>query len=1199
VLALGLMAFVLTLILSLSFFVRVSAENAATGQNSLRAEQNAFLSLQMAIGQLQKHAGVDQAITATSDLLASVEKRGYTGVWGSEPIDPNSSVDKSGAFKTWLISSPTADQLDLESALEGNSASSVPSVSLLSSGTLGSGADPSRDFVATPTYEVSDINGRSGRLAWATFDEGVKVRANLEFDEQAFEDAPQTSEYLLGAARRANIGRIDGLEVIDWNSARIESVLSLDSFGILSGTPEKNPVKDRFHDVTVSSFGVLASTSTGGLRRDLSIAFETEPSWVRAQPEQVFRRPYYNLKDSLNPWWSYLADYATAYKNMELSSFGDFSIQASSPDRARSFNFRRGLEMRQNKVLAPVVAKVQMALSVVARDPHGGWDAKIRTGRADTFDPKPSTAREPIDLQRLADIRGVDVSSLSSEELRYFMVHLMFTPIVTLYNPYDVALEFEEMRCKFQDVPIGFQPYVNGRPQTSDFVTFNRLSDFKDGRAFDLAKVFEVTLKSGFDSGETIVLRPGECRTFGAMLPPDYTWDEEMDEGGYGALWFDPRYSISSKVNCIPGWIEGIGFDIDWLTPLEPGESDYYSEDFDQTGILSLVYVEGELEDEFDIKFKPLVPSSARNTFFTEISIKSGGVFYDAGRIELNYSSAATLDSMFASQELPIYGKTEFPYSLEYPLIASDIFERGDTSVSDYINAKTFAVFSFQGKTTLDSTAPNKAWAFSNPAAESALMVLPEENPAIQPYEFVMAPVQSIGAGTAGSVEIDPQNRAYYFTGHTRMTGVTSAPHYELPRVPLQSVVQLRHAGIISNGLQPIFDYTVGESFAHPLLPPEEIISPGLNHSSYDNHEYADYAWLANDALLDDYFFSTIAPHEGAAFNGAIRSLDEIIGGFVFDNESLINDRYIPYALDDPDEVVDLLKGDDGYRVAAAAMLAKGAFNVNSTSIDAWVSLLSGISGVDVSTLNPTTGAITVVEGANNVVSRIRRPLGNPLESLSGGTPEFEREERWLSFRTLDDATIVELAREIVNQVRERGPFFSLAEFFNRSPGSDREKALYGAVQAAIETVGINQDYAADGQVEIGEVGSLGYAFPEAAAGDAAQGAPGYVTQGDLLSPLAPYLSVRSDTFKIRGYGAANGLDGEAVAEKWYEAVIQRTPEFVVSAPEENADPTDGNAAWESVEINGVPSPTLNEINRMMGRQFVLVSFRWLQKDEI
>jgi len=62
---------------------------------------------------------------------------------------------------------------------------------------------------------------------------------------------------------------------------------------------------------------------------------------------------------------------------------------------------------------------------------------------------------------------------------------------------------------------------------------------------------------------------------------------------------------------------------------------------------------------------------------------------------------------------------------------------------------------------------------------------------------------------------------------------------------------------------------------------------------------------------------------------------------------------------------------------------------------------------------------------------------------------------------------------------------------------------------------------------------------------------PGWLTQADVLSPLAPILTARSDTFVIRTYGeaptvnyAGNGPRQES-AKAWCEVTVQRIPDYV------------------------------------------------------
>jgi hypothetical protein len=114
------------------------------------------------------------------------------------------------------------------------------------------------------------------------------------------------------------------------------------------------------------------------------------------------------------------------------------------------------------------------------------------------------------------------------------------------------------------------------------------------------------------------------------------------------------------------------------------------------------------------------------------------------------------------------------------------------------------------------------------------------------------------------------------------------------------------------------------------------------------------------------------------------------------------------------------------------------------------------------------------------------------------------------------------------------------------------------------------------------KIAGVDYAFPDAAKGSSAYGAPGWIRQADVLRPLAPVLTVRDDTFTIRTYGDATDSKGNVIAKAWCEAVVKRTRDF-----------TDSSDAADSVDAPG------NNMNVTFGRRFVIVSFRWLNSNEV
>ena len=341
--------------------------------------------------------------------------------------------------------------------------------------------------------------------------------------------------------------------------------------------------------------------------------------------------------------------------------------------------------------------------------------------------------------------------------------------------------------------------------------------------------------------------------------------------------------------------------------------------------------------------------------------------------------------------------------------------------------------------------------------------------------------------------------------------------------------------------------------------------------------------------------------------------------------------------------------------------LYDGGFNVNSTSKAAWRAILAGLRGQTLPDGSGTTSA--------TALTRFARAFG----------PADGPNNPWTSYRELNDTEIDELAAKVVDEVRARGPFMSLSDFINRRLINNDSFGLKGALQAAIDKSAINNTAIKNA----GDTGTNGVfsaptattptdpniavrgddqtsantsswwreysGYPKIPANNrfpsiramsrtnvassvtAGLGAPGIVTQMDVLNSVGPNLTARSDTFVVRAYGEAHDDTGNVIGKAWIEVVVQRTTEYVAMAvgqkfPEyaelnrrklayrvntSGGKEYDKQVLVEMYERALAPNPPgatalektglaqEQRLNRIFGRRFRPSSLRWLSANEI
>lgn len=514
-----------------------------------------------------------------------------------------------------------------------------------------------------------------------------------------------------------------------------------------------------------------------------------------------------------------------------------------------------------------------------------------------------------------------------------------------------------------------------------------------------------------------------------------------------------------------------------------------------------------------------------------------------------------------------------------------------------------------------------KVWQHSSPAFYGSMIVNPDDQQRqYHPYQLAAL---NVGAGLTAS----PMDNI----GNNGILGITSegeqvsfASVLELPLHPPFSL-----AGFAGMRLQPgwyqsggclssrrrmqyqcgVPGVGIGNSFADPCLPADDIYAFHANNiptsgSANENvvngngrifSEFYDHGLLINDALWDSWFCSSVSDMPSNRDGGM--KAKTVLQNFLNDRDYLPVARYhkvsTPY---DEKAIVERIMQDDGWKYIAQYLVIDGGFNVNSTSVDAWAAVLQGLARRQLVT--NVGGRLSLVESGKSdrdvlfsrfMVSTSDKSIDSlgsysPMQGSSSLRRGSGQTSAWGEVRMLGEDSIRLLAEKIVDEVKKRGPFLNMSDFINRRLDSSNTKlSLKGALQAAIDETDINRAFE---EVKVTPASGSLYKFKEAEEGYVHTAAPGYLIQSDVLASLGNILTVRDDTFIVRSFGCVRNANNIILAQAWCEAVVQRSIDYV--------DPTNSPSDADSTSSSGKRGKELTKMNKVMGRQFRVVSFKWL-----
>ena len=1085
------------------------------------ARQNARLGLMLAIGELQRSMGPDQRISAPSSLHTESKQPHLTGVWESWKWDGRGSApdylqEKQRRFVRWLTSGREENLTDEKWPDTIAPGRTAELVKETLSGD---------ELVAAPVVEIP-----GGGFAWAAFDQSMKASMPSRAPEK--ETTPPVME-TFGAAPYPGF---EAASERDWKAlgAKRETYPVMISLAqtAFTGITSK---EISFHDLATDVTGMPINVADGGFAKDLSLLFEPEVLPAPQSSQFLYSgtaTPFApaparfngaNPLPSPDPSWNLLHSHYRLYRDFAGSGLVATPRVDARPAAGAVPSSSTTLAAFNRQQIFPVVAKAQFVFSL-SFGYHPAIDELYASGAA---------LRTP------------------EKEKDKFVSWLVIDPVITLWNPHNAPLRVTEARVDLHRIPLTMRFYKNNELVNSDYTHFSNLF-LSENFANRADKYYRLNLLP--ETGkEELVMEPGEHVVFTAHNHVKH---------------FNHAYSVTG-VDLRPGFHAPAGNASD----AEVGGCSTLNICVNSTGTASgkvrgkpARTIPVKAGDRIAVEVKPGRSGidKPRETGGKEITgfIKYYGGTKEnpllIGGSEIDYGSEE-------AQLLPAFTREDLPEVV----VPSGIPET--QAADNYVGTKPppvvrfkepFLIATFSQKTERDAREPSAAWLHNSPTAlYSSAGIDQQEARRFHQYEFGWEAMTD-WPPTSPTIEIsNTRNRGYGAAGIYAQSGVNHAVFSSIPLSPALSIPQLRHAPLNNSGLQPLTCQIIGNSHPHPLLPADRI------SANVGERTYLDHCFLANNALFDAWFFSSAASRRGPFDKTSVTSrklLEEFFAG----ENPLPNPRFIPEPLgENSADLAERLATDpEAWRTIASHLRIDAPFNVNSTRVAAWEAVLASNFGESAPVM--TNGNVADVSGEGVPVLR-HLPSTGTLAGTSATGHEADTARR-NGYRRLDEKQIAALAKAIVHEVRGRGPFLSLAEFVNRQPGSG-DAATSGTMEAAIREAALNNGITSQEGNLPDQNASVGM--------NTASGSPAVISQADLLTPLAPMLTARGETFVIRAYGEATARDRTRVTARC-EATVVRTARYL--------DPADAPSA----------TPT-TEMNRQFGRRFELTAFRWLLRSEI
>jgi hypothetical protein len=1126
VVTLSLMILLTVIAVGLLSLSSISLRSSSQGDAMARARANARLAMMLAIGELQSKTGPDTRITARADIL-DVNNPPVLGAWKSWEGTNHDGTGRPlspGNYKSAKEQRFLRWLVSDETKGIPNVAKGANKVTLVGANSVGSGAAQDKLQIHMQPSGI-EVGGNKDKYAWWVGGENTKARVPRPSQPESSTNGQWAS---VMKSSRSTDPKPFGLESLLQDPKPAGNAITLQQVNLIqTATPLIS--EKFFHDLSATSRGLLTNAATGGWKKDLSLF--TENSARNSGPIGTRDLPLFRIKPEQE-------------SRTTLASGGDVRGQNSV---FYPWSQYRGSAGDQPAYQHAAVASWNNLIDFTQLYRKTGSGATVSPNSyawndtASTF----KFLHEVRILPVIARIQWVYSHFAATPKLPppagtppppagWLEPCMVLTPVITMWNPYNLKITSGDLRFDIsRPLPTALKYSVGGKVNTK-FQAITTESTNYPSPSLSSDNFLRYRIKSGF------TLEPGETRVFAPKFGAREE-DNDLDlEPGYspGTGHLFRLKDDSGKPIYAPGASRisvDVAFDTTYLDG-NPGVGIYLDMRRGQSGAPHLVY---------------------RMVYTPEAANK----IYPIG------------EALATSEPLSTIRNT--PTSFMTTVFGARMASRTHLAAKGLLQSSPLVNYTAMGGKDLSERTIGREYRGSN-------------HPVNSPFDYSF---KKVGSPDTSLPDVDSATkRGFIVTGFQKSEGLSRCVIAEIPTRPLQSLAELQHWDLrYENPIPPFAFNLIGNSNATPLIAADSVIG---QYSDAVNLQYDD-SYCANHVLFDDWFFSSIAP-DPSDLGTSGRDLRTVFTDFVKGPKKLPNAAYSLISLDAGGDATkifsDHVNKSDSWKKIASRLEVEGMFNVNSTSLAAWRALLGHARNQKIPYLAPSGNSfkVSLSPETDYAVSRSSISGEADTSSSSGSSGASPVANEFTGYRILDEQMIDALAEKIVEQVRKRGPFLSLAEFVNRQLSSG-DLALSGAIQAALDemskTSSTDLYKGITGFISRPATAVQGaeYEFPAAAEGEATFGLPGWTRQADILRPLAPVLTVRDDTFTIRAYGDARDKSGNKVlARAVCEAVVFRTRDYV--------DPAD------AADLENYPT---SAANRTFGRRFEVMSFRWLAPNEI